>query len=126
MTPPQTRHFFDGIDDISERLQTAGYLADRATATCVHLADRLAKPLLIEGPAGVGKSRLAREFARRLAHPLQHGIEIERGVDGLHELGEDVAVDQGGVLPVDAVLRPGERAAARRERAGAGEAVVDG
>ena len=80
MTPPQTRHFFDGIDDISERLQAAGYLADRATATCVHLADRLAKPLLIEGPAGVGKTELAKAVSRSLDMDLVR-LQCYEGVD---------------------------------------------
>ena len=38
------------------RLSAAGYLTDHAIATTVFLADRLGKPLLVEGPAGVGKT----------------------------------------------------------------------
>ena len=40
--------------DVAERLSAAGYLTDDAIATTVFLADRLGKPLLVEGPAGVG------------------------------------------------------------------------
>lgn len=42
------------------KLGEQGYLADRATATTVYLADHLGKPLLVEGPAGVGKTELAK------------------------------------------------------------------
>ena len=54
---------FGGVDDVLIRLGQAGYLADRATATTVFLADRLGKPLLVGGPAGVGKTELAKAIA---------------------------------------------------------------
>jgi len=47
---------FQGIDDVSVRLDAAGYLADEAIATVVHLADRLDKRLMVEGSAGVGRT----------------------------------------------------------------------
>ncbi|MBB5918599.1 MoxR-like ATPase [Nocardia transvalensis] len=55
---------FGSVDDVIERLAQTGYLADKGTATSVFLADRLGKPLLIEGPAGVGKTELARAVSQ--------------------------------------------------------------
>ena len=57
------RPAFESIDHVIEALGGQGYLADRSTATVVYLADRLGKPLLIEGPAGVGKTQLATSLA---------------------------------------------------------------
>lgn len=55
---------FSNPGDVAERLAETGYLADEDTATIVFLADRLSKPLLIEGPAGVGKTELAKSWLR--------------------------------------------------------------
>ena len=57
------------VPDAREGLARAGYLADDATATAVFLADRLGMPLLVEGPAGVGKTQLAVEVARGTRFP---------------------------------------------------------
>src|SRR5580693_10735793 len=51
------------IYHVQERLRDAGYLADKATGTVVHLASTLGKPVLIEGPAGTGKTQLAKSVA---------------------------------------------------------------
>ncbi|WP_430827775.1 AAA family ATPase, partial [Candidatus Protofrankia californiensis] len=60
---PLQEHAFTDVADVHDRLRAAGYLADHAIATTVFLADRLRKPLLVEGPAGVGKTELAKALA---------------------------------------------------------------
>jgi MoxR-like ATPase len=51
------------IDAVEQGLGAAGYIANRQIATAVYLAERLDKPILVEGPAGVGKTELAKALA---------------------------------------------------------------
>lgn len=78
---------FASVDDVIDRLATTGYLADKATATSVFLADRLAKPLLIEGPAGVGKTELSRAVAQVADAELVR-LQCYEGIDEARALYE--------------------------------------
>src|SRR6184192_2649962 len=60
----------DEIRKLQELMETADYVTDAPIATSVHLAMRLRKPLLIEGPAGVGKTEVAKVMARMLGTNL--------------------------------------------------------
>lgn len=79
--------WFTSPDDAGARLAQAGYLADAATATTCFLAGALEKPLLVEGPAGVGKTELAKAVARATGADLVR-LQCYEGLDEARALYE--------------------------------------
>ena len=79
--------WFASPDDARIRLGEAGYLADPATATTSYLAGELEKPLLVEGPAGVGKTELAKAVARSTGAELVR-LQCYEGLDEARALYE--------------------------------------
>jgi len=71
---------FESIDDAQHRLAEAGYLANRSISTTVFLAERLGKPVLVEGPAGVGKTELAVALSKATGRPLVR-LQCYEGLD---------------------------------------------
>jgi len=78
---------FASVDEVAERLGRAGYLPSREIATAVFLADRLEKPILVEGPAGAGKTALARAFAESTGRALVR-LQCYEGLDESRALYE--------------------------------------
>ena len=72
---------FASIDDVVQRFEAQNYICSRRIATVVYLASRLEKPILIEGPAGVGKT----ELAKVLAHALNLDLIRLQCYEGLDE-----------------------------------------
>ncbi|MGY2118916.1 AAA family ATPase [Nocardia gipuzkoensis] len=79
--------FFASVDEVTERLTEAGYLPSLDIATAVFLAGHLGKPLLIEGPAGVGKTELAKAVATATTSDLVR-LQCYEGIDEARALYE--------------------------------------
>ena len=78
---------FSSIDDVIERFAGERYICNRTIATVVYLASRLRKPILVEGPAGVGKTELAKVLAGSLGHELIR-LQCYEGLDEAKALYE--------------------------------------
>jgi MoxR-like ATPase len=89
---------FSSIDEFGEGLRLAGYIADRVTISTVYLATRLHKPLLLEGPAGSGKTQLAyavADAANTTVERLQcyEGIDDEKAIGKFDEALQSLCVE---------------------------------
>ena len=78
---------FESPDDVRQRLSDHDYLSDDAIASVTYLADRLAKPVLVEGPAGTGKTALARAVADSIGARLIR-LQCYEGLDDSKALYE--------------------------------------
>jgi MoxR-like ATPase len=85
--PPTQHPQFSSVGDVEKRLSEAGYLPDAQIATTVFLADRLGKPLLVEGPAGTGKTELAKALAASTGSELIR-LQCYEGLDEARALYE--------------------------------------
>jgi|TARA_B100001123_G_scaffold82954_1_gene94637 MoxR-like ATPase len=78
---------FKTVDDVQERLRDQGYICDKNISTVVYLASRLEKPVLVEGPAGVGKTELAKVVAVATGRELIR-LQCYEGLDEAKALYE--------------------------------------
>ncbi len=78
---------FSSIEDVLTRLREQSYVCDRRAATVAFLAGKLSKPVLVEGPAGVGKTELAHVISRALRAPLIR-LQCYEGLDEAKALYE--------------------------------------
>src|SRR5215217_2702316 len=108
---------FETVDEVRESLRKVDYLSDDGNAGVVYLADRLGKPILVEGPAGTGKTQLAKSVAemagaRLIRLQCYEGldeskalyewnykkqllrIQAERESDGWSEIHDDIFSDE--------------------------------
>ena len=79
--------WFESPADADKQLAAVGYLSDTATSTTTFLAGALEKPLLVEGPAGVGKTELAKAIARATGADLVR-LQCYEGLDEARALYE--------------------------------------
>ena len=75
------------VADVATGLRATGYLPGESTALVSYLAERLGKPILVEGPAGVGKTELAKALAKYLERPLVR-LQCYEGLDEAKALYE--------------------------------------
>jgi MoxR-like ATPase len=75
------------VDHVADGLRAAGYLPGESTALVSYLAARLGKPVLVEGPAGVGKTELAKALATYLERTLVR-LQCYEGLDEAKALYE--------------------------------------
>jgi MoxR-like ATPase len=78
---------FSSLEQLVQRLRGSGYIADTIATTTVYLAARLQKPLLLEGPAGSGKTQLAYAVAEA-AYTSVERLQCYEGIDEEEAIGK--------------------------------------
>jgi MoxR-like ATPase len=71
---------FQSVEEVQGRFRAANYIANRRIATVVYLAERMGRPMLIEGPAGVGKTEVAKVLSEATGRPLIR-LQCYEGLD---------------------------------------------
>ena len=89
---------FSSLSELEEKLRASGYIADSIATTTVYLAAQLHKPLLLEGPAGSGKTQLAyavADAANTTVERLQcyEGINEEKAIGKFDESLQRLCVE---------------------------------
>jgi MoxR-like ATPase len=79
MSPVTSTHF-ESVPSVRDGLKSVNYLADDGIAGVVFLAERLGKPILVEGPAGTGKTQLAKSVAEMTGSKLIR-LQCYEGLD---------------------------------------------
>ena len=82
-----TDYRFESVPEVREGLRKVDYLSDEGIAGIVYLADRLKKPILVEGPAGTGKTQLAKSVAEMTGARLIR-LQCYEGLDEAKALYE--------------------------------------
>src|SRR6266853_2087137 len=89
---------FLSVEDLSERLRDSGYIADPIATSTVYLAAKLRKPVLLEGPAGSGKTQLAYAVAEAAGTSVERlqcyeGVNEEKAIGKFDEALQRLAVE---------------------------------
>src|ERR1700722_20564463 len=84
---PDTIALPDSVQEVAAGLRAAGYPPGESTALVAYLATKLGKPVLVEGPAGVGKTELAKALSRFLERTLVR-LQCYEGLDEAKALYE--------------------------------------
>ncbi len=77
----------ESVAEMKDALEGVAYLADESAALVAYLAQRLGKPILVEGPAGVGKTELAKALSRSSGRELIR-LQCYEGLDEAKALYE--------------------------------------